>query len=727
MGHLGELDISQYVDRYLKHLSQEGGLGPRQARRLLYDYGPSRGLINDLVATGLRLDQGIEVSPEAVVITVGAQEAMLLALRVLCRSPDDLLGLVDPSYYGAIGAARVLDVGLVAIRDSEHGIDLDHLEAACRTARAEGKRIRVLYVAPDFANPSGTVMDVATRRQLLRVAERQDLLLLEDNAYGFTAGPMTELPTLKALDEGGRVIYIGTFAKICMPGARVGFVVADQIVRSPEGNRGLLADELALIKSMTTVNTSPLCQAMIGGMVLEHGGSIASLGRDQSRIYRRNLALLLEALDRHLSQAKGVAWNRPAGGFFVRMRIPVPADAALLELSASKYGVLWTPLSSFYLGRTGTHDLRLSCSYVEPDQIEVGVVRLARLLREITLPPERFTGNNSRCTALDSARRDNRFEAAVRSSRSYRSTLIRRTANSEIRMKYSRYCRSLLWTSASTPERYYRGHDGGADVCVVDLEDSVSSRNKEAARQQADSFFSCPSASLTRCGIRINSLSGSDGLRDLLAIQRYPVKPAIVVIPKVETGRDIEIVEEVLDPMCPETEFFAIVETPRGLENATEIATASHRLRALLFGAADYSFSIGARRSWEAMVYARSKLINSARARNVDVVDSPMFEISDITELKQECTMARELGFSGKAAIHPDHVPIINEAFSPDFETLETARRVVAAGQNHGLDVTVVDGAMVGKPFFTASQHLLEEFAPLELSQPPFSVHQEEQ
>jgi citrate lyase beta subunit len=103
-----------------------------------------------------------------------------------------------------------------------------------------------------------------------------------------------------------------------------------------------------------------------------------------------------------------------------------------------------------------------------------------------------------------------------------------------------------------------------------------------------------------------------------------------------------------------------------------------------------------------------------------------MFEIANITELKRECTMARELGFSGKAGIHPSHIPIINEAFSPDSETLETARRVVAAGQDHGLDVTVVDGAMVGKPFFTASQHLLEEFGPSSKSH-PFRVDQEEQ
>lgn len=384
--HLDQLDVSRYVDLYLDHLATERGLGRGRARRLLYEYGPSGGLINDLVATGLALDQGIEVTPEEVVITVGAQEALLLALRAVCCSPDDLLGLVDPSFYGIIGAARVLDVGLVTIPDSDRGIDLDSLDAQCRAARAEGKRIRALYVAPDFANPSGIVMDLATRRRLLRLAEQHDLLLLEDNAYGFTAGPLSEMPTLKSMDVDGRVIYIGTFAKVCLPGARVGFVVADQTVRTPQGQRHPLAEDLALIKSMTTVNTAPLCQAMIGGMVLEQGGSLASLGNDNARTYQRNLGLLLDALDRHLIPGGGLRWNRPDGGFFVRMRIPVPADDALLELSASGYGVVWTPLSTFYLGRGGSHHLRLSCSYLDPHQIETGVLRFARFLRDVVGP-----------------------------------------------------------------------------------------------------------------------------------------------------------------------------------------------------------------------------------------------------------------------------------------------------------------------------------------------------
>lgn len=276
-------------------------------------------------------------------------------------------------------------------------------------------------------------------------------------------------------------------------------------------------------------------------------------------------------------------------------------------------------------------------------------------------------------------------------------------------MRYTRYCRTILWTSATTPERFGGAHRSGADICVVDLEDSVARAHKQTARRQAADFFSAPSAKEARCGVRINAVTEPDGLLDLLAIPDYPVVPAVVVVPKVETARDIEIVDALLAPRCPDVALFAIVETPRGLANATAIGTASKRVRALLFGAADYSFGIGADRSWHAMAFARSALVNSARAAGIEVVDSPMFEISDPADLRAECERARQFGFSGKAGIHPDHIPVIREAFTPDNETLAAARRVVSAADG---DVTVVDGAMVGRPFFDASRRLLSEFGP---------------
>jgi (S)-3,5-dihydroxyphenylglycine transaminase len=389
-GLFDDIDLGRYIERYTDYLSAVKGRTPAQIRKQLYQYGPSRGTINELIADALRRDEDIAVDPGAVVVTVGCQEALLLVLRALCASGEDLLAVVNPCFAGIAGAASVLGAPVVPIDEGagadgwSASLDWEQLESACRQARAQGKRIRALYVAPDFSNPSGTVLDLASRRRLLALAEQEDFLLLEDNAYGFTAAPGCALPTLKALDAHARVIYFGTCAKICMPGVRVGFVVADQLVRDGHGQARLLADELAALKSMVTVNTSPICQAIVGGMMLEHGGSLAALSRDKSALYRRNLELLLAALERHVGRngdpAHGVHWNTPNGGFFVRMRLPVAADAALLKRCAERYGVLWTPMSYFHLNDAGNAQLRLSCSYLTPEQIDEGARRLAAFL-----------------------------------------------------------------------------------------------------------------------------------------------------------------------------------------------------------------------------------------------------------------------------------------------------------------------------------------------------------
>jgi (S)-citramalyl-CoA lyase len=276
-------------------------------------------------------------------------------------------------------------------------------------------------------------------------------------------------------------------------------------------------------------------------------------------------------------------------------------------------------------------------------------------------------------------------------------------------MKFSRYCRSLLSTPATAVSRYANSHHSGADIAMVDLEDSVPPQRKEEARRLAAEFFTDPGGPARRA-VRINTVGEPDGLRDLLALRHYPVKPALVLIPKAESARDIEIVEHALAPTCPDTDFFAVVETPRGLANAAAIAGASPRLRALVFGSADYAFAVGARLTWEALAYARAAVVNSARAAGVEVMDAPYFEALDAEGLRREAAAARDLGFSGKVAIHPRQIPAINEAFSPGPVLLDHARKVVAAGRENGRGAAMVDGVMVGAPFFEASQQLIDEF-----------------
>ncbi|MEH1055686.1 PLP-dependent aminotransferase family protein [Micromonospora sp. CPCC 206171] len=373
----------RWLDRFRRHLVEDLGQRPEQARRTLFQYGRTKGVVHQLVARNLAVDEGVHVDPEAVVVTVGCQEAMFLVLRALRAGPRDVLLAVAPTYVGLTGAARLLDLPVRPVAGGPAGVDLANLRDQVRKARAEGLRPRACYVMPDFANPSGASVSLADRRRLLDLAAEEELLLIEDNPYGlFPAGEQGRLPTLKALDTRRRVVYLGSFAKTVLPGARVGYVVADQRVAGRDGAVGLLADELAKIKSMVTVNTSPLAQAIIGGALLEHDCSLVTANVRQRAAYGRNLRHLLAGLARRFPAPSQVGWNAPAGGFFAVVTVPFPVDDALLRRSAERYGVLWTPMAHFYDDGAPVNALRLSVSAVTPDQIDLGLDRLAALVAD---------------------------------------------------------------------------------------------------------------------------------------------------------------------------------------------------------------------------------------------------------------------------------------------------------------------------------------------------------
>ncbi|MGW5053899.1 aminotransferase-like domain-containing protein [Actinokineospora sp. NPDC004072] len=367
-GHFDPDLIPEYLRAYREHLRQEGV----DDRAALFQYGRTNGQIHDLIARAVANDEGIHVPPEAVVVTVGAQEGLLIVLRALFGHPDDVLMVCSPGYVGITGAARLLDIEVVAVPEGPDGLAAAEVAAAAAAARRRGKRPRALYVVPDFANPSGASMAVEERERLLAVCAAEGVLVIEDNPYGFFTAEDVPAPTLKSLDTRRGVVYVGSFAKTCFPGARLGYVLADQRVRG-----GLLADELAKVKSMTTVNTPSLSQAVIGGLLVRAGCKLRAANAGAIAFYRANLRLMLDELARRFPPGSGVTWNTPAGGFFVVVAVPFRADNAALERSARDHGVLWTPMSAFHLDGGGQHQLRLSCSYVEPDRLVAGVARLA--------------------------------------------------------------------------------------------------------------------------------------------------------------------------------------------------------------------------------------------------------------------------------------------------------------------------------------------------------------
>ncbi|SHM35102.1 aminotransferase-like domain-containing protein [Actinacidiphila paucisporea] len=380
-------ELPRYLATYLAHLAALG-LTHEQRERQLLQYGRTNGYLGALIARMLVVDEDISVPERAVMVTSGCQEAMVIALRGLCARPQDVVLAVEPCYVGLTGAARLLGVEVVPVPESADGLDPETVPAVVAAVRAAGRRPRALYVVPSFANPSGASMPVAARRRLLEVAAETGLLILEDDPYGLFGLDDEPRPTLKALDTGGHVVYLGSFAKSCFPGARVGFLVADQTVVAADGGRTLLAEELSSVKSLLTVNTSPVAQAVIGGFLVEAGCSLRAAGKEKTAFYRGNLRTLLAALQRHFGDDPRVRWNAPAGGFFAVVDVPLTADEAMLETSGRDYGVLWTPMSFFYAPGSGggRRSIRLSCSALPPDRVEEGVRRLAELVRDRAVP-----------------------------------------------------------------------------------------------------------------------------------------------------------------------------------------------------------------------------------------------------------------------------------------------------------------------------------------------------
>jgi (S)-3,5-dihydroxyphenylglycine transaminase len=374
-------DVERYLAAYIAQLRDQGMAEPR-VRQAILQYGRTNGQLGEMIARMLATDEDIHVPSESIMVTAGCQEAMIIALRGLCADADDVVLAAEPCYVGFTGAARVLGITVVPVPETPQGLRPETVARVAREVRASGRRPRALYVVSNFANPSGVSLSAEVRHGLIDVAADEDLLILEDDPYGLFGLDDRRSPALKALDTDQRVVYLGSFAKSVFPGARVGFLVADQPVVSDGGHRSLLADELSTVKSMVTVNTSPIAQAVIGGVLVSCGYSLRAWNAEKIAFYRANLRALLSALGRHFTDPE-ITWNSPSGGFFAVLDVPVRADEKLLELSARDYGVLWTPMSFFYLDGGGSHAIRLSCSALRTGQIDEGVRRLAALIADV--------------------------------------------------------------------------------------------------------------------------------------------------------------------------------------------------------------------------------------------------------------------------------------------------------------------------------------------------------
>ena len=266
-------------------------------------------------------------------------------------------------------------------------------------------------------------------------------------------------------------------------------------------------------------------------------------------------------------------------------------------------------------------------------------------------------------------------------------------SESEIRPR-----RSLLFVPGLRPDRFEKALAAGADIVCVDIEDAVALPRKEEARGLALPLFAGDAHAAVERMLRINPISTEDGLRDILALRAAKTPPPALMLAKVGSAAEIALYDSLLDGGCAGIRYHVIIESADGLANVQEIARASDRIDSLLFGAVDMAADLRAAQSWEAMLYARSAVVHAAARNGLDLLDVPWLNLADADGLAAEARAAAALGFTGKAAIHPDQIPAINDVFSPSPEAVERARRIVAAFRENTTGLLVVDGELIERP-----------------------------
>ncbi|MFO1046584.1 MAG: PLP-dependent aminotransferase family protein [Geminicoccaceae bacterium] len=331
---------------------------PKSAAMAL-QYGISEGYppLREWVA-GYMGGLGVRCGAEHVLITNGSQQALDF-LAKLFLDPGDRVLAARPTYLGALQAFTAYE--------ADYGVFPEGPGQGTPLAK-------LAYLMPDFANPSGRTMTVAERGAVLATAAVLDLPVIEDGAYEQLYYDHEPLPSLLALDsaaagiDAGRVIYCGTFSKTVVPGLRIGWIVAPRPV----------VEKLVLIKQAGDLHTSGLNQMVMlevaQAIVPAHAGRI----REAYRIRRDTM---LAALEAHMPP--GVRWTRPAGGMFLWLTLPERIDAAvLLERAIETAEVAFVPGAAFFPDRSVRNALRLSFSLNPPDEIERGISRLARVIRD---------------------------------------------------------------------------------------------------------------------------------------------------------------------------------------------------------------------------------------------------------------------------------------------------------------------------------------------------------
>jgi 2-aminoadipate transaminase len=342
--------LVEHPDRALQYTTSEG---LPELRRFLADW--------------VEKTDGIACAPEELFITHGSAQGMELAAKLLIE-PGDVAFVGLPTYFGGSGACQTFGAELVGVPLDDGGMIPEALEQKVVGIEQAGKTAKLVYVIPDFQNPSGATMTAARRKRLVEIASRHDLAIVEDNPYRDLRYSGEAVPPVKAYDTEDRVIYLRSFSKIFCPGLRLAFCVAH-------------AD--AIRRMVIARQFEDCCANAFGQYVLYEFCERGLLDRQIEKNcahYRRKRDILLQAVDRHFPAQ--VRWNHPDGGFFVFVHLPEGLDGEDLLRDAVGRNVAFVAGAPFFVDGSGKNTFRLSFAQSEPEVMGAAVEELGKLLRE---------------------------------------------------------------------------------------------------------------------------------------------------------------------------------------------------------------------------------------------------------------------------------------------------------------------------------------------------------
>jgi (S)-3,5-dihydroxyphenylglycine transaminase len=379
-GRLNPESLLRAVSRYQRHISDGEQLVDPTTR--LLQYGRTAGIIPELIAQQLRVDEGVTSASERMLVTAGCQEAITLCVSALCPDPSDAVLVCNPTYGGATGAARASRVSVFPVPNNVSDF-VEGIERSASQLQKSSRRVRALYLIPNFDNPTGRVLDEFQRRAILALCARLRIVVLEDNAYGMFRYEGQSVKPMAALDEAGSVVYLSTFSKTLAPGLRVGAISLPETLFGEREARRALWHDLVQRKSFLTTNTNQISQAIVGGILLEQNGSLQQWIAPALGWYRNNRDAMLSQLDAVFAPVSDqIRWNRPAGGFFLSLNLPFRFGADAVTECAMNYGVIVMPMSFFALDDSQDQRVRLAFSGTDSQRIRAGVTALARYVAE---------------------------------------------------------------------------------------------------------------------------------------------------------------------------------------------------------------------------------------------------------------------------------------------------------------------------------------------------------